>query len=76
MGIVLSLCTGLVVAGAKGKGELDLGGGGPAAGQGGDRRSARTARLRLKSAGLEFGRIAGTGQRLPVSQEVGLAPAP
>ncbi|WP_167738689.1 sporulation protein, partial [Streptomyces prasinopilosus] len=30
----------------------------------------------LRSAGLEHGRIGGTGQRLPFHQEIGLTPAP
>ncbi|MGY0068742.1 sporulation protein [Streptomyces sp. QTS137] len=82
LGVRLGVRTELAVAGPRepdaGPGPLGVGplGVGPLPAQEAIIGAFRRLGYGLRSAGLEHGRIGGTGQRLPFHQEIGLTPAP
>lgn len=76
LGIVLGVHTELSVAGAKDKGDLDTLTVGPLPAQEAILEAFGQLGFGFKSADLEYGRIGGTGQRLPFYQEIELTPAP
>ncbi|WP_055545708.1 sporulation protein [Streptomyces sp. NBRC 110028] len=76
LGIVLGVRTGLEVAGAKDKGDLDQLTVGPLPVQEAILEALGQLGFGFKSADLELGHIGGTEQRLPFYQEIELTPAP
>lgn len=76
LGIVLGVRTELAVAGAKDKGDLDPLGIAPLPVQEAILEAFGQLGFGFRSADLEYGHIAGTGQRLPFYQEIELTPAP
>ncbi|HET6358133.1 sporulation protein [Streptomyces sp.] len=76
LGIVLGVRTELAVAGAKDRGDLDPLAVHPLPTQEAILEALGQLGFGFKSADLEYGRIGGTGQRLPFYQEIELAPAP
>ncbi|MFJ4466756.1 sporulation protein [Streptomyces sp. NPDC089424] len=76
LGVVLGVRTGTAVAGAKDKGDLDQLTVGPLPAQEAILEAFGQLGFGFRSADLEYGRIGGTGQRLPFYQEIELAPAP
>ncbi|MFF7648980.1 sporulation protein [Streptomyces sp. NPDC007983] len=76
LGIVLGVRTGLEVASAKDKGDLDQLTVGPLPVQEAILEALGQLGFGFKSADLELGHIGGTGQRLPFYQEIELTPAP
>ncbi|WP_406726283.1 sporulation protein [Streptomyces sp. GD-15H] len=77
LGVRLGVRTELEVAGARDSGDgLDPLGVGPLPAQEAILEAFQRLGYGLRSAGLEHGRIGGTGQRLPFHQEIGLTPAP
>lgn len=76
LGIVLGVRTELSVAGAKDKGDLDPLAVRPLPAQEAVLEALGQLGFGFKSADLELGRIAGTGQQLPFYQEIELSPAP
>ncbi|MFI0775761.1 sporulation protein [Streptomyces sp. NPDC021212] len=76
LGIVLGVRTGLEVAGAKDKGDLDQLTVSPLPAQEAVLEALGQLGFGFKSADLELGHIGGTGQRLPFYQEIELTPAP
>ncbi|MCK1821683.1 sporulation protein [Streptomyces sp. XM83C] len=76
LGIVLGVRTELGVAGAKDKGDLDPLTVGPLPAQEAILEALGQLGFGFRSADLEYGRIAGTGQQLPFYQEIELTPAP
>ncbi|MFD7506075.1 sporulation protein [Streptomyces sp. NPDC059850] len=76
LGIVLGVRTGLEVAGARDKGDLDQLTVGPLPAQEAVLEALGQLGFGFKSADLELGHIGGTGQRLPFYQEIELTPAP
>ncbi|MFG2489048.1 sporulation protein [Streptomyces virginiae] len=76
LGIVLGVRTELGVAGAKDKGDLDALTVRPLPVQEAVLEALGQLGFGFKSADLEYGRIAGTGQQLPFYQEIELTPAP
>ncbi|MFJ3974175.1 sporulation protein [Streptomyces sp. NPDC090021] len=76
LGILLGVRTELGVAGAKDKGDLDAFAVRALPVQEAVLEALGQLGFGFKSADLEFGRIAGTGQQLPFYQEIELAPAP
>ncbi|MFI2507607.1 sporulation protein [Streptomyces sp. NPDC018972] len=76
LGIVLGVRTELSVAGAKDKGDLDPLTVGPLPVQEAVLEAFGTLGFGFRSADLEYGRIGGTGQRLPFYQEIEIVPPP
>ncbi|WP_432042269.1 sporulation protein [Streptomyces cadmiisoli] len=76
LGVVLGVRTELAVAGAKDKGDLDQLTVGPLPVQEEILDALGRLGFGFRSADLEYGRIGGTGQRLPFFQEIELTPAP
>ncbi len=76
LGIVLGVRTELAVAGAKDKGDLDPLAVGPLPVQEAVLEAFGQLGFGFRSADLEYGRIGGTGQRLPFYQEIELTPSP
>lgn len=76
LGIVLGVRTELAVAGAKDKGDLDQLNVAPLPVQEAILEALGQLGFGFKSADLEYGRINGTGQRLPFYQEIEVTPAP
>ncbi|MFJ2092682.1 sporulation protein [Streptomyces sp. NPDC087901] len=76
LGIVLGVRTELSVAGAKDTGDLDPLVVGPLPVQEAILEAFGQLGFGFRSADLEYGRIAGTGQQLPFYQEIELAPSP
>ncbi|MGV9557032.1 sporulation protein [Streptomyces sp. NPDC003401] len=76
LGIVLGLRTELAVAGARDKGDLDRLAVAPLPAQEAVLEALGQLGFGFRSADLEYGRIGGTGQRLPFYQEIELTPAP
>ncbi|MDX3454095.1 sporulation protein [Streptomyces sp. ME02-8801-2C] len=76
LGIVLGLRTELSVAGARDKGDLDSLAVTPLPVQEAILEALGRLGFGFRSADLEYGRIGGTGQRLPFYQELELTPAP
>ncbi|MDT0610409.1 sporulation protein [Streptomyces lancefieldiae] len=76
LGIVLGVRTELAVAGAKDKGDLDQLTVAPLPAQEAILEALGQLGFGFKSADLEYGHIAGTGQQLPFYQEIELTPAP
>ncbi|MDG4856695.1 sporulation protein [Streptomyces sp. T-3] len=76
LGVVLGVRTELAVAGAKDKGDLDPLSVDPLPAQEAILEALGQLGFGFKSADLEYGRIAGTGQQLPFHQELELTPAP
>ncbi|WAU81418.1 sporulation protein [Streptomyces sp. Qhu-G9] len=76
LGVVLGVRTELAVAGAKDKCDLDQLTVRPLPVQEAVLEALGQLGFGFKSADLEYGRIGGTGQRLPFYQEIELAPAP
>ncbi|MEU6222315.1 sporulation protein [Streptomyces sp. NPDC047042] len=76
LGIVLGLRTELSVAGARDKGDLDPLAVAPLPVQEAILEALGQLGFGFRSADLEYGRIGGTGQRLPFYQELELTPAP
>ncbi|MEU5159435.1 sporulation protein [Streptomyces sp. NPDC020875] len=76
LGIVLGVRTELAVSGAKDKGDLDQLTVRPLPAQEAVLEALGQLGFAFGSADLEFGRISGTGQRLPFYQEIELTPAP
>ncbi|WP_338701906.1 sporulation protein [Streptomyces sp. Q6] len=76
LGIVLGVRTELAVAGAKDKGDLDPLAVGPLPVQEAILEAFGQLGFGFGSADLEYGRIGGTGQRLPFYQEIELTPSP
>ncbi|MEU0654793.1 sporulation protein [Streptomyces albogriseolus] len=76
LGVVLGVRTELAVAGARDKGDLDPLGVAPLPAQEAILEAFGQLGFGFRSADLEYGRIAGTGQRLPFYQEIELTPAP
>lgn len=76
LGIVLGVRTELAVAGAKDKGDLDQLDIAPLPAQEAILEALGRLGFGFTSADLEYGHIAGTGQRLPFYQEIELTPAP
>ncbi|MFD1833216.1 sporulation protein [Streptomyces desertarenae] len=76
LGIVLGVRTGLAVAGARDKGDLDPLTVGPLPAQEAILEALGHLGFGFKSADLEYGHIGGTGQTLPFYQEIELTPAP
>ncbi len=76
LGVVLGVRTELAVAGARDKGDLDPLDVAPLPAQEAILEAFGQLGFGFKSADLEYGRIAGTGQRLPFYQEIELTPAP
>ncbi|MEU5397759.1 sporulation protein [Streptomyces sp. NPDC005963] len=76
LGIVLGVRTELAVSGAKDRGDLDPLAVGPLPAQQAILEALGRLGFGFASADLEYGRIGGTGQRLPFYQEIELTPAP
>ncbi len=76
LGIILGVRTGLEIAGAKDKGDLDQLTVNPLPVQEAVLEALGQLGFGFKSADLELGHVGGTGQRLPFYQEIELAPAP
>jgi sporulation-control protein len=76
LGIVLGVRTELAVAGAKDKGDLDRLTVRPLPVQEAVLEAFGGLGFGFKSADLEYGRVGGTGQRLPFYQEIELTPSP
>ncbi|MFI8205421.1 sporulation protein [Streptomyces sp. NPDC085937] len=76
LGIVLGVRTELAVAGARDKGDLDQLSVAPLPVQEAILEAFGQLGFGFRSADLEYGHIAGTGQRLPFYQEIELTPAP
>ncbi|MFF7486811.1 sporulation protein [Streptomyces luteogriseus] len=76
LGVVLGVRTELSVAGAKDKGDLDELTVSPLPVQEAVLEALGGLGFGFKSADLEYGRIGGTGQRLPFYQEIELLPSP
>ncbi|MDT6983248.1 sporulation protein [Streptomyces lusitanus] len=76
LGIVLGVRTELAVAGARDKGDLDPLSIAPLPVQEAVLEAFGQLGFGFRSADLEYGHIAGTGQRLPFYQEIELTPAP
>ncbi|WP_203587610.1 sporulation protein [Actinospica acidiphila] len=76
LGIVLGVRTELAVAGARDKGDLDQLSIAPLPVQEAVLEAFGQLGFGFRSADLEYGHIAGTGQRLPFYQEIELTPAP
>ncbi|MGW3251610.1 sporulation protein [Streptomyces fungicidicus] len=76
LGIVLGVRTELSVAGAKDKGDLDPLTVGPLPAQEAVLEAFGALGFGFRSADLEYGRIDGTGQRLPFYQEIEITPSP
>ncbi|MEV5101464.1 sporulation protein [Streptomyces massasporeus] len=76
LGVVLGVRTELSVAGAKDKGDLDRLNVAPLPVQEAVLEALGGLGFGFRSADLEYGRIGGTGQRLPFYQEIELVPAP
>ncbi|MET8824578.1 sporulation protein [Streptomyces sp. NPDC004610] len=76
LGVVLGVRTELAVAGAKDKGDLDQLTVGPLPVQEAVLEALGQLGFGFRSADLEYGRIGGTGQRLPFYQEIELTPSP
>ncbi|MET8640693.1 sporulation protein [Streptomyces sp. NPDC004675] len=76
LGVVLGVRTELAVAGAKDKGDLDPLAVRPLPVQEAVLEAFGRLGFGFHSADLEYGRIGGTGQRLPFYQEIELTPAP
>ncbi|MET9760547.1 sporulation protein [Streptomyces sp. NPDC006372] len=76
LGIVLGVRTELSVAGAKDKGDLDQLNVAPLPVQEAVLEALGGLGFGFRSADLEYGRIGGTGQRLPFYQEIELVPSP
>lgn len=76
LGIVLGVRTELSVAGAKDNGDLDPLTVAPLPAQEAVLEAFGSLGFGFKSADLEYGRIGGTGQRLPFYQEIEIVPSP
>jgi sporulation-control protein len=76
LGVVLGVRTELSVAGAKDKGDLDRLNVSPLPVQEAVLEALGGLGFGFRSADLEYGRIGGTGQRLPFYQEIELLPSP
>ncbi|MGW0605133.1 sporulation protein [Streptomyces sp. NPDC002640] len=76
LGVVLGVRTELEVAGARDKGDLDPLAVAPLPAQEAVLEAFGQLGFGFRSADLEYGRIAGTGQELPFYQELELVPAP
>ncbi|MFG3093355.1 sporulation protein [Streptomyces sp. NPDC048202] len=76
LGIVLGVRTELAVTGARDKGDLDPLAVRPLPVQEAVLEALGQLGFGFRSADLEYGRIGGTGQRLPFYQEIELTPAP
>ncbi|MEU0752180.1 sporulation protein [Streptomyces albogriseolus] len=76
LGVVLGVRTELAVADARDKGDLDPLNIAPLPAQEAILEAFGQLGFGFRSADLEYGRIAGTGQRLPFYQEIELTPAP
>ncbi|MFD9717129.1 sporulation protein [Streptomyces sp. NPDC059076] len=76
LGITLGVRTEVVVAGARDKGDLDPLTVGPLPAQQAVLEALGLLGFGFASTDLEYGRIGGTGQRLPFYQEIELTPAP
>ncbi|MER7173514.1 sporulation protein [Streptomyces mesophilus] len=76
LGVALGVRTELAVAGAKDKSDLDQLTVGPLPAQEAVLEALGQLGFGFKSADLEYGRLTGTGQRLPFYQELELTPAP
>ncbi|MEZ7153995.1 sporulation protein [Streptomyces sp. MAD19A] len=76
LGIALGVRTELAVAGARDKGDLDQLSIAPLPVQEAVLEAFGQLGFGFRSADLEYGHIAGTGQRLPFYQEIELTPAP
>ncbi|MGW4866319.1 sporulation protein [Streptomyces chartreusis] len=76
LGVVLGVRTELSVAGAKDKGDLDPLAVGPLPVQEAVLEALGQLGFGFRSADLEYGRIGGTGQRLPFYQEIEITPSP
>ncbi|MEU6913846.1 sporulation protein [Streptomyces olindensis] len=76
LGVVLGVRTELSVAGAKDKGDLDQLTVAPLPAQEAVLEALGGLGFGFRSADLEYGRIGGTGQRLPFYQEIELVPSP
>ncbi len=76
LGIVLGVRTEVAVAGARDRGDLDPLTVAPLPAQEAVLEAFGRLGFGFRSADLEYGRIGGTGQRLPFHQEIGLAPPP
>ncbi|MFM9611765.1 sporulation protein [Streptomyces niveiscabiei] len=76
LGVVLGVRTELAVAGAKDKGDLDQLTVTPLPAQEAVLEAFGQLGFGFRSADLEYGRIAGTGQQLPFYQEIEITPSP
>ncbi|MDX2679837.1 sporulation protein [Streptomyces sp. NY05-11A] len=76
LGVVLGVRTELAVAGARDRGDLDPLTVRPLPVQEAVLEALGQLGFGFRSADLEYGRIGGTGQRLPFYQEIELTPAP
>ncbi|MEU8753578.1 sporulation protein [Streptomyces chartreusis] len=76
LGVFLGVRTELSVAGAKDKGDLDELAVGPLPVQEAVLEALGQLGFGFRSADLEYGRIGGTGQRLPFYQEIEITPSP
>ncbi|MFK4544262.1 sporulation-control protein [Streptomyces tendae] len=76
LGIVLGVRTELAVAGARDRGDLDPLAVAPLPAQEAVLEALGGLGFGFRSADLEYGRIGGTGQRLPFYQEIELTPPP
>ncbi|MGP3939050.1 sporulation protein [Streptomyces sp. 6N106] len=76
LGIILGVRTGLEIAGAKDKGDLDQLTVDPLPVQEAVLEALGQLGFGFKAADLELGHVGGTGQRLPFYQEIELTPAP
>ncbi|MFJ4713032.1 sporulation protein [Streptomyces sp. NPDC088785] len=76
LGVALGVRTELSVAGARDKGDLDPLAVAPLPAQEAVLEAFGRLGFGFRSADLEYGRIGGTGQRLPFYQEIELTPAP
>ncbi|MFD8285248.1 sporulation protein [Streptomyces solisilvae] len=76
LGIILGVRTGLEVADAKDKGDLDQLTVNPLPVQEAILEALGQLGFGFRSADLELGHVGGTGQRLPFYQEIELSPAP
>ncbi|MFE1251944.1 sporulation protein [Streptomyces sp. NPDC058735] len=76
LGVVLGVRTELSVAGARDKGDLDRLDVAPLPTQEAVLEALGGLGFGFRSADLEYGRIGGTGQRLPFFQEIELDPSP
>ncbi|MER7488575.1 sporulation protein [Streptomyces sp. NPDC126497] len=76
LGVVLGVRTELSVAGARDKGDLDPLTVAPLPAQEAVLEAFGALGFAFRSADLEYGRIGGTGQRLPFYQEIEIVPSP